>query len=355
MEFEFDAKQILSALSSLKPMAEKGGSELNSVLLSVKDSELSLSVTDKVVTPIVKLKVVSKGDFTTLIPLEKLHAVLSQCNDKVRLVYSEKDSSITIINNKNKSKISCYDPEIFPTRKNDITVSSFNIAINVLRNHIDYVIHCADDTYGIHFVLSATDGTITTAATDRFRIAIHSSQYVPSSNMSFTLFANNLVNAVALFQKFGVTDVAVDVNPNNIQIFSNNVEVSISVKGDSYPDVFGVLGNRPKLVATFKTSEFIKNLSFATVFNKDSVSLSVKNGIMTLLVTDAINGDTVSVFDVQQAGDDFSIDLNGKSLQQQLDKLSHSDKIDMYYEIGNASFFVPSGVNFPVGIISPSG
>jgi DNA polymerase-3 subunit beta len=301
----------------------------NNVLLSGEQSQLRLSATNLEIAITTWIGANVEEDGAITIPAKFFTELVNSLpNDKIDLELAQ-----TVLNLKCgrfESHVSGIDAEDFPPIPEVGDGITAQIDPEVLRLAINQVVFAtaSEDTRPVLTGVCAEfdETTLTLAAADGFRLAVHKTDLITSAAEKITIIipGRSLSELNRLLAEQDET-VDISINPNQSQIafkLKNIRMVSQLIQG-AFPNYQQLIPQSWTTKAVFNTGEFLKAIKVAAIFARDS------SGIVRLEITPAGGltagkatissrseqlGDDLGEVDALIDGEEAKVAFNGKYL-----------------------------------------
>ncbi|MEK7613339.1 MAG: DNA polymerase III subunit beta [Patescibacteria group bacterium] len=284
----------------------------------------------------VKAKIIEEG--AVAVPAQTFNQLISNAVDQ-KILLEKKGDVLECVSGKGVSKIKTQDISEFPTlpfvKKGDgfsLTIPAKEF-ITTLKT-----VSFASSQSGMRPELSSvflkiSDGVITTAATDSFRLAEMKVQIKSKENIDPILIPSR--NTQEIIRVVGTAEVVeLRVGENQISIIADGNYITSRVIDGAFPDYSAIVPKTFSATATALTSEVVKILKKVSVFTDATgqveVHISEKQKTVSFKAANTSVGETREEAEAVIEGDEVPLSFNVRYLLDALGVVS-ADSISLKF------------------------
>ncbi len=347
MKFKVNSSDLLKALSHVHGIVEVRHTLpiLSNIILSAKDSELSLSSTnlDIYCADKIKAEVMNTGEIS--VPAITFFEIIKRlpAGSDVMMSMDDSDSEIIINCGRSKFNLSTLKTDDFPViSENDLSANFIMSAVELIRmiDKTKFAISNEETRYYLNgiFLHKATKGSIQflrAVATDGHRLA----QYdIPlpqgAEDITGVIIPKKTISELRKVLDDANGDINIALNDNKIKFSFNNIKIISKVIDGTFPDYTKVIPvNNDK---NFKTNNVdLKNAIdrvSAVAINEEAkskaIKLSIENNKLNLSVESQSKGSANEEIDINYNSEDVSIGFNARYLIDICNEID-GDEIDI--------------------------
>jgi DNA polymerase-3 subunit beta len=337
---------------------------LSNILLATDEGRLKLAATnlELAVVTWIGAKIEDEGAIT--IPARLLSEFITSLpNDRIDMELNVRTHTVQLSCPSSQAHIKGIDASEFPPIPNVVqegaTTATVKIEPDLLREVISQVAFAAaaDESRPVlaGVLVSFSDGQLTMAATDGFRLSVRTANLPVSTPQKLdVLVPARTLNEVARLAADEKEPIEITVTPNNSQILfhMSNIDLVSRLVEGVFPNYRHIIPASHKTRTVLSTGDFLNASRRASLFAREAaniIRLSIRPGEelvpgrISVTATSAEVGDNVNDVDAVVEGEELTIAFNARYLTEVLGALTCA-KVGL--ETGTAT---TPGVLRPVG------
>lgn len=349
MKITVSQKNLKKALGIVEKVVAKNNSLpiLNNILLKLENGRLRLSATNLEVgvNYIIGAKIEEVGQIA--VPARIISDFISNIGDENITLSTGKNNVLSINSEHYKTQILGFDAKDFPIIPNIKNKPLAVIPVKVLKNSLVAVLdsvalsEARPELSGI-FVNFHND-KIVFASTDSFRLTEKQVEFKNSSNNSFIIPRNTVLELVRVLGDLD-GEVVVNLSDNQISFSSSDFEMVSRLVDGNYPDYKKVIPDKFVSKVLINKSELEKNIRLAGLFssNISDIKISCTADKTGITAKNSDKGEIETKVASNLKNQPFEISLNYHYLLDGLKILDTEDVVIEYTGQGSPLVLKPS-------------
>jgi DNA polymerase-3 subunit beta len=333
---------------------------LSNVLVATEEGRLRLSATNLElgITCWIGAKIEEEG--STTVPARTFVDLINTLpDDKVEMELTVRTQSLNVRCGPFNNDIKCIDAQEFPPQPSPELVDGLTLNVEDLREMIAQVAFAAstDDARPVltGVLLEVSDGEMTMAAADGFRLSVRSAHLSsPSDHAIGAIIPSRGLAELARVLSDGEESVTMVMPPGRGQVIfrAKDVELVSQIIEGTYPDYKSIIPNGYATRTVVSVNSFLKACKAADIFAREAAHSArvriiaggeLEPGRLEISATAAETGSNETIVDATVEGEPIEIAFNVRFL---VDVLSVIDTPNVALETTTAS---SPGVVRPVG------
>lgn len=338
MRISIEKKLLADAVHTVARFAQKSGATLpalSSILIIAGDDGIKLRATNLDVGIDYKLHGESKAEGVAAVPAMVLQQIASSLTGEGMVILERTGDILTLSQPSGKSSIKTIPYDDFPNIPfPENTKHRIVLPGTALRTLLTSIASCASTSTVrpelASILFNIEGGTVTTVATDSFRLAEKKVPLATKGEQGRFLIPAKNANEIA--QALPDTDVIIAFDEHQCAFVSDQATLVSRLTAAAYPDYHQIIPKDSVVEAVVLKKDFESALKRATVFSdtfqKVQLSFDVKNKSLSLFAKNNDIGESAERITGQISGTSLDLSFNHRYLMAAL-ALTSADSITL--------------------------